>query len=99
MRTCKEDQELYKVESTHKNVELVLYNFVMDNEMITGYFQGLNFVAHFIFCVMRDTKDATSLLNYISDHVFTVVSCSNQVLLQLYEVQIWRRNDDTDLHL
>ena len=52
-------------------------NFVRENEQTTGYFQGMNFVAHYIYCVMQDTKNSVSLFNYIAEQIFSVV-CADQ---------------------
>ena len=71
-RTCRDDQDLHEVGSYHQIVELVLCNFVKQNESTTGYFQGLNFVAHYISIMMEDPLMSLSLLNYVGETVYAV---------------------------
>jgi hypothetical protein len=59
--------------SVIQSVELVLSNFVKSNEATTGYFQGLNFVAHYIVIVMEDRLSSLSLLNFVGESIYSVV--------------------------
>jgi len=65
-RTCKDDKQLYQA------IELVLYNFVKDHQLTTGYFQGLNFVAHYICVLAKDPKWTLSLMNYVAEYIYSV---------------------------
>lgn len=53
-------------------MEQVLCNFVKVNESTTGYFQGLNFVAHYIVIMMEDPLASLSLMNYVGDSIYSV---------------------------
>lgn len=54
-------------------MDQVLSNFVKQNENTTGYFQGLNFVAHYIVVMMVDAESSLAMLRYIGDNLFAVV--------------------------
>ena len=63
-RTCKNDSKLYE------QIENLLYNFVQDNELSTGYFQGLNFVCQYVAVMMGDQVWSLSFLKYIAEYIF-----------------------------
>lgn len=63
-RTCKNDSQLYE------QIENLLYNFVQDNELSTGYFQGLNFVCQYVSVMMADQVWSLSFLKYIAEYIF-----------------------------
>lgn len=37
-----------------------------------GYFQGLNFVAHFIVLLMEDPLQSLCLLNFVGESIYSV---------------------------
>jgi hypothetical protein len=77
LRTCRDHPEV------SSNVELVLYNFVKENEETTGYFQGLNFVANFTTVLAKEPIWSLSILRYISEHIFNVSQFSFRTTLTL----------------
>lgn len=53
-------------------VESILWNFVKYNEGKTGYFQGLNFVALFIYRITQKAEVSLGLLKLISKELFDI---------------------------
>lgn len=59
---------------------MILYNFVRDNQLTTGYFQGLNFVAYYIVVLAKDDLWSVSILKYISEYIYNVRFSSPELL-------------------
>lgn len=43
-----------------------------ENESTTGYFQGLNFVAHYITKILEVPEWSYSTLDYVSEYIYDV---------------------------